>query len=92
MSKSVEVTIVPDEVSPQQENPDHNEEGIDAPWDSINSETLRNLITEFVTREWSDTEFSLEIKIDQVQKQLRTGQAKIVFDLTSKTCNIISCR
>lgn len=92
MSNSVEVKIVSDDVSPQQDNPDHNEEGIDVPWVDINPETLQNLITEFVTREWSDTEFSLETKIDQVQKQLRTGQAKIVFDLTSKTCNIISCR
>ena len=92
MPKSVEITIVPDAISLQQDNPDQNEEGIDVPWDDINPETLRNLITEFVTREWSDTEFSLDTKIDQVQKQLRTGQAKIVFDLTSKTCNIISCR
>ena len=92
MSRPVEVTIVPDDVSPQQDNADHNEEGIDVPWDSINPETLRNLIAEFVTREWSDTEFSLDTKIDQVLKQLRTGQVRIVFDLVSKTCNIIPCR
>ena len=92
MSKSVEMTIEPDNNYPQQNQPDHDEEGVDVPWDSINEETLRNLISEFVTREWPDTEYSLETKIDQVLKQLRTGQAKIAFDLASKTCNIIPSR
>ena len=89
MSKSDEVTIVPDDVTPQQHQTDHDEDGIEVPWDSINPDTLRNLIAEFVTREWSDTEYSLDTKIDQVLKQLRTGQAKIVFDMVSKTCNIV---
>lgn len=89
MSKSVEVTIVPGDGAPSQQQPDHDEEGIDVPWDSINPDTLRNLIAEFVTREWSDTEFSLHNKVEQVLKQIRTGQAKIVFDMVSKTCNIV---
>ena len=92
MSKSVDVTIEPDNNYPRRNQPDHDEEGVDVPWDSINPETLRNLISEFVTREWPDTEYSLETKIDQVLKQLRTGQAKIAFDLVSKTCNIIPSR
>lgn len=92
MSKSVEVTIEPDDNYPQQHQPDHDEDGVAVPWDSINPETVRNLISEFVTREWPDTEYSLETKIDQVLKQLRTGQAKIAFDLVSKTCNIIPSR
>lgn len=92
MSKSFEVTIEPDNNYPQQNQSDHNEEGVDVPWDSLNPDTLQNLIAEFVTREWPDTVYSLETKIDQVQKQLRTGQAKIAFDLVSKTCNIIPSR
>ena len=86
------MTIEPDDVTPEQHQPAHDEEGVDVPWDSINPETLRNLIAEFVTREWADTEYTLDTKINQVLKQLRTGQAKIVFDLISKTCNIIPCR
>lgn len=89
MSKSVEVTTVPDDDTPGQQQPVFDEDGIDVPWDSINPDTLRNLITEFVTREWSDTEFSLDTKIEQVLTQIRTGQAKIVFDMVSKTCNIV---
>lgn len=92
LSKFVEVTIIPDDDYLKQHQPDNNEDGVDVPWDSINQETLRNLISEFVTREWPDTEYSIETKIDQVLKQLRTGQAKIAFDLVSKTCNIIPIR
>jgi hypothetical protein len=92
LPKSIEVTIEPDDNYPQQHQPEHDEDGVDVPWDSINPETLSNLISEFVTREWPDTEYSLETKIDQVLKQLRTGQAKIAFDLVSKTCNIIPSR
>ena len=69
-----------------------DEDGVEVSCDSINPETLRNLVSEFVTREWLDTDYSLETKIDQVLKQLGTGQAKIAFDLVSKTCNIIPSR
>ena len=92
MSDSTEVIMVPDDCSSQSTETNTDEDGVDVPWDSINPETLRNLISEFVTREWPDTEYSLETKIDQVLKQLRTGQAKIAFDLVSKTCNIIPSR
>lgn len=81
--------MVSDDCSSQSTETNADEDGVEVPWDSINPETLRNLISEFVTREWPDTEYSLETKIDQVLKQFRTGQAKIVFDLLSKTCNII---
>lgn len=84
--------MVPDDSSSQSNQPELDEDGVDVPWESINPDTLHNLISEFVTREWPDTEYSLDTKIEQVQKQLRTGQAKIVFDLVSKTCNIIPGR
>ncbi len=92
MPDSTEVIMVSDDYSSQSTETNIDEDGVEVPWDSINPETLRNLISEFVTREWPDTEYSLETKIDQVQKQLRTGQAKIAFDLVSKTCNIIPSR
>ena len=92
MPDSTEVIMVSDDYSSQSTETNIDEDGGEVPWDSINSETLRNLISEFVTRKWPDTEYSLETKIDQVLKQLRTGQAKIAFDLVSKTCNIIPSR
>ena len=74
---------------------DHHEEGVDIPWDRINPDTLRNMISEFVTREWaelSDSGYTLDEKIEQVMKQLQDKKAKVVFDLSSQTCNIVVTR
>ncbi len=71
---------------------DHHEEGVVIPWDRINPDTLRNMISEFVTREWaelSDSGYTLDEKIEQVMKQLQDKKAKVVFDLASQTCNIV---
>ena len=60
--------------------------------DRINPETLRKMVEEFVTREWSDlsdAECTFEEKIEQVIQQLKDNRIKVVFDLTSKTCNIV---
>ena len=69
-----------------------NEEGIEVPLDGINPGTLRNMVAEFVTRDWSeltDDGHTLDEKIDQVLQQLKDKRAKVVFDLTSGTCNIV---
>ena len=95
MSKSDEITIEWDDGIPQDPHQEHHEDGIDVPLDKINPDTLRNLIAEFVTREWSelgDSGISHESKVEQVLAQLRSGQAKVVFDLASETCNIVPCR
>ncbi len=71
---------------------DQQEEGVEIPLDQINQETLRNLISEFVTREWgelTDGSYTLEDKIGQVIQQLKDKKAKVVFDLTSNTANIV---
>ena len=70
-----------------------NEEGIEVPLDGINPDTLRNMVAEFVTRDWSeltDDGYTLDEKIDQVLQLLKDNQAKVVFDLTSGTCNIVT--
>jgi len=69
-----------------------SEEAIDIPMDRINPDTLRNMIEEFVTREWSelaDSEYTLDEKVSQVMQQLKDERAKIVYDSTSETWNII---
>jgi uncharacterized protein YheU (UPF0270 family) len=79
----------------QEKQADQREQGIDVPYERINPETLRTMITEFVTREWSDltdSGFTLEDKIGQVLQQLRDKKVKVVFDLTSETANIVVCR
>ena len=74
---------------------EHDEEGIDLPLDRINPETLRKMVEEFVTREWSelaDSDYTLEEKVDRVLQQLKDHRARIVYDQTSETWNIIPCR
>ena len=71
------------------------EEPVEIPPDRINPDTLRNMIEEFVTREWSepaDTVFTLDEKVEQVLMQLKVNRVRIVFDGTTGTWNIIPCR
>jgi len=67
------------------------EEGIEIPLERINPDTLRKMIEEFVTREWSelsDSEYSMDEKVDRVMQQLAGKQARIVYESTSETWNI----
>ena len=92
MSRSDEVIIVPDDDSHQEKLPEFLEEGVEVPIEQISTDTLRNLVTEFVTREWEEFCFSpdtLEDKIEQVMAQLKNKKAKVVFDLKTETSNII---
>ena len=62
--------------------------------ESINPDTLRNLIAEFVTREWEELgnyRDTLDDKINQVHLQLQEKKAKVVFDLETNSCNIVPC-
>ena len=74
---------------------EHGENGIDVPLDRIPPDTLRTMVEEFVTREWSDLSdsgYTLDEKVDQVIRQLKDQRAKVVFDLGAQTCNIVPCR
>ncbi len=73
---------------------ERREEGIEVPCDRIHPDTLRNMVQEFVTRDgadWAEVGCTLEDKVGQVLRQLREGEAKVVFDLTSQTANIVVC-
>lgn len=94
MPKCREVEIVPYDEYPQEKRPEFIEEGVEVPYDKIAPDTLDNLISEFVTREWEevgDTSATLDDKISQVRRQLQEKRAKVVFDLRTETCNIVSC-
>ena len=73
----------------------HVEKTLEIPLERINPGTLRRMIEEFVTREWSesgDSRYSLDEKVHQVLKQLQDRHARIVYDTVSETWNIIPCR
>jgi len=71
------------------------ERGIEIPHDQLDPETLRRLVQEYVSRDgadWGETGGTMEEKVEQVLRQLRNKQVKLVYDLTSQTANLISCR
>ena len=65
---------------------------IEIPFSSLQPATLRAVIEEFVTRDTTDygeRERCLEEKVDDVMRQLRRGEAKVVFDPDAVTVNIV---
>ena len=69
------------------------EEGVEVPWKEIPLETLERLIEAFVLREGTDygeREATLTRKIADVMRQLEVGEAKVVFDLTTESCSILT--
>ena len=76
----------------QKEPTDLNENIIDVPYEQLDPQTLRRMIEDFITAEWSDfgAEHSeLEGKIDQVLRQLKKKRAKVVFNLESQAVHIV---
>lgn len=87
--------MVPEDEYYNENRPEFVEEGVEVPFERVSPETLRNLISEFVTREWEDigdSSATLDDKISQVMRQLREKRAKVVFDLRTETCNIVVAR
>jgi uncharacterized protein len=70
-----------------------DEEAIEVPYGSLEPETLRAVVEEFITRAGTDygaRERSLEEKIADVMRQLRRGEARVVFDPATSSVNIVS--
>lgn len=62
------------------------------PYDQLRPETLRALIEEFVTRDGSvqgHGEASLKQRVEEVRRQLESGEAVIVFEEESESCTIV---
>jgi uncharacterized protein len=63
------------------------------PYEKLSPEALQGLIEELVTREGTDSGYtrkSLEENVEMVKRQLRKGEAFIVFDEADQTANIVS--
>jgi uncharacterized protein YheU (UPF0270 family) len=79
-------------INSNQERQDQHEEGLEIPVERINPDTLQQMIEEFVTREWADpadSGYTLEDKVAQVLRQLESHTARVVFDLSTETWNIV---
>ena len=77
---------MPDEDTPR---------GVELSPSDLSPEALRGLVEEFVTRDGTDygaVEQGVEERIAQVLAQLRSGQAKLVFDPETETANIALAR
>jgi len=63
---------------------------MEVPYQQLSPDALRGLIEEFVTRYGTDNGdlSTLDEKVEQVFEQLKGGEAVIVFDEDSETCDI----
>ncbi|ATM99208.1 MULTISPECIES: YheU family protein [Proteus] len=62
------------------------------PWSELSTETLDNLIESFVLREGTDygiQEKTLEQKVADVKKQLKSGEAVLVWSELHESVNIM---
>jgi uncharacterized protein YheU (UPF0270 family) len=76
---------------PSEETP----EPVEVPYGELPPELLHAVVESFVLREGTDygeKEFSLEAKVDGVIRQLKKGEAKIVFDPTTDSVTIAVSR
>jgi uncharacterized protein len=67
-------------------------EPVDVPYTDLSADVLQALIESFVLREGTDygaREFSLEEKVAKVIAQLKSGEAKILFDPESESVTVV---
>ena len=69
------------------------EEPVEIPYTALSAEALRNLVEDFVTRDGTDygaVEKTLEAKAAALMRLLASGQAKIFYERTTGTTNIVA--
>jgi uncharacterized protein YheU (UPF0270 family) len=74
---------------------DPSTEPVVVPYRELSEEALRGVLESFVLREGTDygeREFSLDQKVEHVTRQLRRGEAKIVFDPATETIDVVVVR
>jgi len=65
---------------------------MEIPYELLSAEALRSLVEEFVTREGTDYghgEWDLDRKVEAVMRQLKYGEAVVVFDEESSSANLV---
>lgn len=72
---------------------DKTQEIVHVPHSELAPDVLRSLVESFVLREGTDygeRELSLDQKVEHVMRQLRRGEAQIIFDSVSQTVDLVS--
>ncbi len=65
---------------------------VDIDYRTLSTQALRGLIEEFITRAGTDygvREVGLDDKVKDVERQLKSGDAKVVFDTVDECANIV---
>jgi uncharacterized protein YheU (UPF0270 family) len=65
---------------------------VEVPYTELAADVLHAVIESYVLREgtdYGDREFSLEDKVSHVMRQLKRGEARIVFDLETESVSIV---
>nr|WP_202210041.1 YheU family protein [Obesumbacterium proteus] len=73
-------------------NPIFGEHAVIIPWENLAADTLDSLIESFVLREGTDYgvhEKSLTQKVEDVRRQLKNGEAVLVWSELHETVNIM---
>lgn len=63
------------------------------PIQQLPTDTLRNMIEEFVTRDGTDygeTEIGIEQRVEQVKARLVSGEVVVLFSQSTGQCNIVA--
>jgi len=77
------------------EDPLRDERFVSVDYRDLTPEALRGLMEEFVSREGTDyglRERSFDAKVRDVELQLESGEARIVYDLLEERANIVRVR
>lgn len=65
------------------------------PHTELSADALRGVVESFVLREgteYGEKDFSLEQKVAHVMRQIERGEARIVFDLTTESVDVVAVR
>lgn len=74
------------------EEPDERPEPVELAPEELSAEALRGVVEDFVTREGTDyghRDIPFEEKVDAVLRQIRRGEARIVFDPESESVTLL---
>lgn len=72
---------------------DQEPEGVEIDWRELSADALRALVESFVNREGTDygaRERSFESKVEDVLRQLRSGEVQVRFDLESESATLVA--